>query len=270
MAEEVPWHRRAKPSRGEEEPYGDTSGVADTADEDCLSMTECLPGVPDDVILEILARTPREATPALRAVSRAWRRAATSPLLRACRKAQGRLEQWLFVLPALPKGGPFRAFDSLSATWHTLPPLLPSPALKTGDSSGHTPQSTPQCLAQGVPLGIPRHTYSPSPTHPSSHSLIHSHTHSHSHSHSHSQSQSQSPSDSPGHSYSPSDSLKSSPSPSLSGSGSPCQALEGEGRVQAVEGFACASVAGKLLAIGGSERSPPSLAPLPSQVSNGS
>ncbi|XP_052144001.1 F-box/kelch-repeat protein SKIP20-like [Oryza glaberrima] len=66
---------------------------------------ELIPGLPDDVAMECLARVPSRSHRAVRRVCRGWRRAAASEAFRRRRRAAGAAEDVVFLVQATPARG---------------------------------------------------------------------------------------------------------------------------------------------------------------------
>ncbi|XP_015699105.2 F-box/kelch-repeat protein At2g44130-like [Oryza brachyantha] len=66
---------------------------------------ELIPGLPDDVAMECLARVPIRSHRAMRHVCRGWRRAAASEAFRRCRRMAGAAEDVVFLVQATPARG---------------------------------------------------------------------------------------------------------------------------------------------------------------------
>ncbi|KAJ0710657.1 putative F-box domain, kelch-type beta propeller, F-box-like domain superfamily [Helianthus annuus] len=83
-----------------------------------------IPGLPDEISLQIFARTPRIGYLNLKAVSPSWRAAVTSPEIYNIRKELGTTEEWLYILVNKGLFGRFlHALDPISKRWQRLPPI---------------------------------------------------------------------------------------------------------------------------------------------------
>ncbi|KAI7741810.1 hypothetical protein M8C21_003243 [Ambrosia artemisiifolia] len=81
-----------------------------------------IPGLVDEISLQILARTPRIGYLSLKAVSRSWKAAVTSPEIYHIRKQLGTTEEWLYMLINKGLDGcVMYALDTVSKRWQTLP-----------------------------------------------------------------------------------------------------------------------------------------------------
>ncbi|CAO1942056.1 unnamed protein product [Urochloa humidicola] len=81
--------------------------VAMEAEEDGggLEVGELIPGLPDDVAMECLARVPSRSHRRMRRVCRGWRGAVGSPEFRRRRRAAGAAEDIVFLVQAAPPEG---------------------------------------------------------------------------------------------------------------------------------------------------------------------
>lgn len=83
-----------------------------------------IPNLPDEISLEILARLPRICYLNVKAVSRSWKLAVTSPELYKVRKELKTTEEWLYILTKNQGDRLFwHAFDPISKKWQKLPPI---------------------------------------------------------------------------------------------------------------------------------------------------
>ena len=85
-----------------------------------------IPGLPDEISLQILARMPRMGYLKAKMVSRSWKVAITSAELYRLRKELGVAEEWLYILmkTADDQKLVWHAFDPVSNQWQRLP-LMP-------------------------------------------------------------------------------------------------------------------------------------------------
>ncbi|KAL6641121.1 hypothetical protein ACP70R_019302 [Stipagrostis hirtigluma subsp. patula] len=84
-----------------------------------------IPGLPDEVSLQILARMPRMGYLKAKMVSRSWKAAITGAELYRLRKELGVEEEWLYILTrADDQKLVWHAFDPVSSQWQRLP-LMP-------------------------------------------------------------------------------------------------------------------------------------------------
>ncbi|CAD6266497.1 unnamed protein product [Miscanthus lutarioriparius] len=85
-----------------------------------------IPGLPDEISLQILARMPRMGYLKAKMVSRSWKAAITSAELYRLRKELGVAEEWLYILmkTADDQKLVWHAFDPVSNQWQRLP-LMP-------------------------------------------------------------------------------------------------------------------------------------------------
>ncbi|XP_019173480.1 PREDICTED: F-box/kelch-repeat protein At1g22040-like [Ipomoea nil] len=92
-----------------------------------------IPGLPDEISIQILARLPRNYYLNAKLVCRGWKAAVTSPELYKVRKELGTTEEWLYVLT---KGSGdkllWHGLDPVSRKWQRLPPV---PSLTANDGS---------------------------------------------------------------------------------------------------------------------------------------
>lgn len=103
-----------------------------------------IPGLPDEISLQILARMPRMGYLNAKMVSRSWKAAITGMELYRLRKELGVNEEWLYILTkADDEKLVWHAFDPLNNQWQRLP-LMPGitqggegkrgvPGLRLGD-----------------------------------------------------------------------------------------------------------------------------------------
>ncbi|KAJ0710744.1 putative F-box domain, kelch-type beta propeller, F-box-like domain superfamily [Helianthus annuus] len=90
-----------------------------------------IPGLPDETSLQILARIPRIRYLSLKAVSRSWKAAVTSPEIYNTRKQLGTTEEWVYIVMNKGLDGRFlHALDPISKTWQRLPPVIPNRSCK--------------------------------------------------------------------------------------------------------------------------------------------
>uniref|UniRef100_A0A0A9DXH9 F-box domain-containing protein n=1 Tax=Arundo donax TaxID=35708 RepID=A0A0A9DXH9_ARUDO len=85
-----------------------------------------IPGLPDEISLQILARMPRMGYLKAKMVSRSWKAAITGAELYRLRKELGVDEEWLYILmkKADDQKLVWHAFDPVSSQWQRLP-LMP-------------------------------------------------------------------------------------------------------------------------------------------------
>ncbi|KAJ1295900.1 hypothetical protein BS78_01G258800 [Paspalum vaginatum] len=93
-----------------------------------------IPGLPDEISLQILARMPRMGYLKAKMVSRSWKVAITSAELYRLRKELGVCEVWLYILmkTADDQKLVWHAFDPLSSQWLRLP-LMPGISHRRGE-----------------------------------------------------------------------------------------------------------------------------------------
>lgn len=84
-----------------------------------------IPGLPDEISLQILARMPRMGYLNAKMVSRSWKAAITGVELYRVRKELGVSEEWLYMLTKSDDGKlVWNAFDPVCGQWQRLP-LMP-------------------------------------------------------------------------------------------------------------------------------------------------
>lgn len=85
-----------------------------------------IPGLPDEISLQILARMPRMGYLKAKMVSRSWKAAITGAELYRLRKELGVAEEWLYILMRTTDDQKlvWHAFDPVSNQWQRLP-LMP-------------------------------------------------------------------------------------------------------------------------------------------------
>jgi hypothetical protein len=97
-----------------------------------------IPGLPDEVSLQILARMPRMGYLKAKMVSRSWKAAVTGAELYRLRKELGVAEEWLYILTKAAAGGQklvWHALDPVSNQWQRLP-LMPGIECRSGGVYG--------------------------------------------------------------------------------------------------------------------------------------
>ncbi|CAM6096123.1 unnamed protein product [Calypogeia fissa] len=96
-----------------------------------------MPGLPDDLALQCLARIPRGHYAVCAQVSRSWRRLIMDkyPEVVEMRRRFGIFEDWPFVLLEGPRdfGRVWMALDPVTLQWITLPPLAAEESFHTAD-----------------------------------------------------------------------------------------------------------------------------------------
>ncbi|KAF8720676.1 hypothetical protein HU200_023578 [Digitaria exilis] len=92
-----------------------------------------IPGLPDEISLQILARMPRMGYLKAKMVSRSWKTAITGEELYRLRKELGVAEEWLYILMKTADGQKlvWHAFDPVSKQWQRLP-LMPGISHRSG------------------------------------------------------------------------------------------------------------------------------------------
>ncbi|RLN42377.1 F-box/kelch-repeat protein [Panicum miliaceum] len=93
-----------------------------------------IPGLPDEISLQILARMPRIGYLKAKMVSRSWKAAITGAELCRLRKEFGVAEEWLYVLMKTADDHKliWHAFDPVSNQWQRLP-LMPGISHRRGE-----------------------------------------------------------------------------------------------------------------------------------------
>ncbi|WCJ42029.1 Galactose oxidase/kelch repeat superfamily protein [Euphorbia peplus] len=95
-----------------------------------------IPGLPDEISVQILARIPRIDYLQMKLVSRTWKSAFTSTELFNVRKELGTTEEWLYLLTKVEDGRLlWYALDPLSRRWQRLP-MMPSLAFEEEQRKG--------------------------------------------------------------------------------------------------------------------------------------
>ncbi|CAL4933031.1 unnamed protein product [Urochloa decumbens] len=96
-----------------------------------------IPGLPDEISLQILARMPRMGYLKAKMVSRSWKAAITSAELYRLRKELSVAEEWLYILmkTADDQKLVWHAFDPVSNQWQRLP-LMPGISHRRGECRG--------------------------------------------------------------------------------------------------------------------------------------
>lgn len=91
-----------------------------------------IPGLPDEISLEIIARVPRICYLKMKMVSRSWKVAIGGPEVYQLRKELGRTEEWLYILTKLEDQLAWHGLDPSSGRWQRVPPM---PAIAFEDES---------------------------------------------------------------------------------------------------------------------------------------
>ncbi|KAG6477466.1 F-box/kelch-repeat protein At1g22040-like [Zingiber officinale] len=91
-----------------------------------------IPGLPDEISLEIIARVPRICYLKMKMVSRSWKVAIGGPEVYRLRKEIGRTEEWLYILTKLEDQLIWHGLDPSSGRWQRVPQM---PAIAVEDES---------------------------------------------------------------------------------------------------------------------------------------
>lgn len=82
-----------------------------------------IPGLPDEISLEIIARVPRICYLKMKMVSRSWKVVIGGTEVYQLRKELGRTEEWLYILTKLEDRLALHGLDPSSGRWQRVPPM---------------------------------------------------------------------------------------------------------------------------------------------------